>query len=99
MAASNYEGNGVLISKKTIYAGDKVTLTYTGLLAKSGAQEVFVHIGFDPEWKDKAFIPMVYDGEAFTTEIEIASAMTLGVCFKHTIDNCEAKNHQKGTYS
>jgi hypothetical protein len=87
MAANNYDGNGVLLSKKTIYAGDKVKLTYTGLLANSGAQEVFVHIGFGPEWDNKALIPMSHEGEAFTAEIEIASAKTMGVCFKDGGDN------------
>jgi len=38
--------------------GDEVTLYYKGLLAQSGADAIFAHIGYGENWEDKTFIPM-----------------------------------------
>lgn len=46
-----YADNGVTISKTTLYVGDEVTITYDGLLAKSGADNLLAYVGYGDDWK------------------------------------------------
>lgn len=87
MALVSYETNGVVLSKKTLYSGDTVKLTYNGLLAKSGAENIYLHIGFGDDWENKAFIPMQNINGEFCTDINVLEGKKFGVCFKDTAEN------------
>ena len=54
VAVQPFSENGVFISKTKISAGDKLTLSYKGLLAVSGAETVYAHIGYNGTWRIKA---------------------------------------------
>lgn len=87
MAKKSYEDNGVLLSKKTFYVGDKVKVSYTGLLAQAGAQNVFLYIGYGEMWENSLFIPMNPEQGVFTAEFEILEGKSFGICFKDAIEN------------
>jgi len=87
MAQESYESNGVSLSKKALYSGDTVEVSYDGLLAQSGAQNVFLHIGYGDEWENKLLIPMHYDKGIFTAEIDILDFKSLSICFKDAAEN------------
>lgn len=82
-----YEENGVSLSKKTIYSGDKIKIFYSGLLAQSGASSVFLHIGFGEKWENSTLIPMKSEYGAFSAELEVKGIDSLGVCFKDCAEN------------
>jgi len=52
-----YADNGVELSKTTLTVGDEVTLYYKGLLAQSGADAIFAHIGYGETGKIKRLYP------------------------------------------
>lgn len=87
MAKKTYDENGVQLSKKTLYIGDVITVSYTGLLASSGAEGVFLHVGFGEKWENSSLIPMRFENGAFIAEFEILECKEFGICFKDTADN------------
>ncbi|GAE90699.1 carbohydrate-binding protein [Acetivibrio straminisolvens] len=92
-----YADNGVEISKTTIGVGDEVTLYYKGLLAQSGAEAVFAHIGYGENWEDKTFIPMERENDVFKATIRIDHADDLNIAFKDNGDNWD--NNSWANYS
>jgi len=92
-----YANNGVEISKASLGVGDEVTLFYKGLLAQSGAEAVYAHIGYGKEWEDKTFIPMERDNDVFKATIKINHPDDLNVAFKDNGDNWD--NNSMANYS
>ena len=89
--------NGVEISKAQLGIGDEVILSYSGLLAKSGADIVYAHIGYGEKWKDKAFIPMEKQSDVFKAIIKIDRSDDLNIAFKDGGDNWD--NNSLANYS
>lgn len=87
MAVKTYESNGVALSKKTIYSGDKIKISYNGLLAQAGAQDIFLYTGYGEQWADSSLVPMEKNANVFSAEIDIKAGSTLGLCFKDAIEN------------
>ena len=48
---NGYLQNGVTISPAVPTAGEKVKVQYDGLLSKSGASDVYVHVGYNSDWQ------------------------------------------------
>lgn len=87
MAIKTYEDNGVILSKKTFYCGDKLEISYSGLLARAGAEGIFLHAGYGSGWDNSSFIKMEKVPDGFKAEIEILDGKSLGICFKDSADN------------
>jgi len=74
-----------------------VTLYYKGLLAQSGADAIFAHIGYGENWEDKTFIPMQKENDVFKATIKINHADDLNIAFKDSGDNWD--NNSWANYS
>lgn len=99
MARKSYEDNGVLLSKKTLYSGDKIKVTYNGLLAQEGAQNIILHVGFGDMWDNSSYIPMNLEQGSFTTELDILECKSFGICFKDTADNWDNNSGENYLFS
>lgn len=93
-----YEDNGVEISKATISAGDEVTLKYSGLLARNGADMVYAHIGYGDDWQEKAFIPMENDNGVFRTTIKVSAYDSLNIAFKDSGENWDNNSYENYSF-
>lgn len=93
-----YEENGVEISKTTINVGDEVTLSYKGLLAQSGAETIYAHIGYGDEWEDKEFIPMEKNNDLFKVKINVNHSDKLNIAFKDSVDNWDNNSQQNYSF-
>lgn len=93
----SYTDYGVSISKPSINVGDKVTISYDGLLAKSGADTIYTHIGYGDTWEKKDFIRMDNEEGIFKAAIEVANAGSLNISFKDSADNWD--NNSAENYS
>jgi len=82
-----YAENGVFISNSSLSVGEEVAITYEGILAKSGADQIFLHIGYGKEWLDKAFIPMENENGVFRGTFKMALPDDLNISFKDSADN------------
>lgn len=99
MAQNSYDENGVFLSKKTLYSGDKIILSYNGLLYQSGAENIYVHVGFGEKWDNKYFCPMSKRDEIFQAEIDILDGNTCEICFKDSADNWDNNSGENYVFS
>ncbi len=87
-SSSSYDANGVYISPSTFSVGDRIKITYSGLLANSGAAEVYAHIGFGAsKWQDITDIKMTKTSKGFEATVPVSSTSTLNVAFKDNANN------------
>lgn len=87
MTKNSYVDNGILISQKSLHCGDKVKVSYNGLLVKEGAQNIFLYVGFGDEWENSSLIPMKLEEGMFSAEIDVLDSNCLGICFKDSAEN------------
>lgn len=93
---NDYMSNGVSISPAKPTTGKKVKILYDGLLSKSGASQIFAHVGFGAHWDNIYDYPMSKTETGFETSIPISKADTINVCFKdpaNNWDNNSGKNY------
>ncbi len=97
LSSQPYAENGVFISNSSLSVGEEVAITYEGILAKSGADQIFLHIGYGEEWLDKTFIPMEKDDGVFKGTFKIALPDDLNISFKDSANNWD--NNSSMNYS
>lgn len=86
--AADYSENGIKITPANPVAGKAVKITYSGLLAASGATEVYAHVGYNDGWEDVHDRPMQKTRAGFTTSVKPpSSAQTVNFCFFDPADN------------
>lgn len=93
---NEYLSNGVTISPSVPTAGGTVKVIYDGLLAKSGATDVFAHVGFGSKWDKTTDYRMSKTKTGFEASIPVYNADTLNICFKDCAnhwDNNSGKNY------
>ena len=93
-----YNENGVFISKYPLSVGDEVILSYNGLLANSGAEDIYVYLGYGDKWQSKEFIPMTWEEGAFRTKIKINMAEDINITFKDSADNWDNNSMQNYSF-
>lgn len=85
-SAEDYQlgpNDGVRVDPMPITKESDITIAYDGLLAKSGAGTVFLHVGSGPgEWKNVTDLPMEQNqsGE-WTASVHADEGGTLEFCF------------------
>ena len=70
----------------------KVKISYTGTLFQENAEEVFIHFGFDNDWKELNEIQMKKTDLGFQAEIELPTYDTLNFCFRDGNNNWDNNN-------
>ena len=86
-SANIYAANGLKISPVSYSKGDKIKITYTGLLPSSGATEVYAHYGWGKNWTNQKEVKMTKGRSGFSATIEVTNAGSLNICFKDACDN------------
>lgn len=89
---STVEG-GVSVAPMPTTMGDRVTISYDGLLAKSGAEQVFAHVGYGMHnsWDRIADIPMNNGTMGWTCDV-IPEDTRLNFCFYDNAQNWDNNN-------
>ncbi|MCX8129470.1 MAG: carbohydrate-binding protein [Clostridia bacterium] len=80
--------------------GDKVKLTYNGLLARSGAQDLYAVVGFgdNNNWKETRTYPMnSTNQQIFELSIPVEEGAQVNVAFKDNANNWD--NNSGRNYS
>lgn len=75
-------------------SGKKVTVMYKGLLAKSGADSVYLHAGYGYDnWSNIKTIPMTrQDQDTWVAEVPVEGETKLNFCFKDGADHWDNNN-------
>ena len=72
----------------------KVKISYTGKLFQEQSKDVFLHYGFDNEWKDLNEVQMEKTDLGFQAEIEFPEYDTFNFCFRDDNNNWDNNNTQ-----
>ena len=73
-----------------------VKISYTGNFFDDGSEEVFIHYGFDNDWKEISEIKMDKTDLGFQAEVELPAYDTFNFCFRdgdNNWDNNETANY------
>lgn len=85
---SSYDANGVYISPTKFSTGDRIKISYCGLLANSGADEIYAHIGYGTsKWQNITDIKMTRTTKGFEATVPVSTASNLNIAFKDDANN------------
>ena len=84
---NTYLQNGVIIKPNVIAEGDTATIAYNGLLYKSGADNLYLHVGYGREWDNAKDIKMSRTNDGFEARLPIEDYNKLNVAFKDCANN------------
>lgn len=83
----NYLDDRVDVFPSPSVKGRDATIKYNGLLAKSGADRVFIHYGFDG-WKNVSTAEMRREGNgSFSINLPVHGSSEINFCFKDSANN------------
>jgi len=88
----DYLDKGVAVSPALPVVGDKITVFYDGILAKNGAEEITLHLGYGSNWDNEQAIPMVKKDTGFEATIPALKEDYLKLSFKDTFNNVDDNN-------
>ena len=99
MHDADYPG-GVVVDPTPITAGDEITVLYTGLLAKSGADQVYLHVGFGDgrNWRNVSDLKMSRTGWGWVKTIEMPAESRFNFCFRDSANNWDNNNGLNWSY-
>lgn len=92
-----YQNNGVSLSKVSEHT---VALKYDGLLAQSGADDVYSVIGYgsNSNWENVQTIRMNRFGNSFHADVPAMHGMNINVAFKDSAENWDNNNGMNYTF-
>lgn len=96
--------DGVYVKPTPITYGQQCTIWYSGLLARHGADQVYLHYGFGPGvWKDVRDVPMrrvgwVGDTALWEANLQAKGFGTLEFCFHDSADHWDNNNGHNWVY-
>jgi hypothetical protein len=96
---NNYLENGVMISPVIPTVGEKIKISYDGLLPKSGAAHVYAHVGYGGNWDGLCDYQMTKTSTGFETNIPVESSNTLNLCFKDCANNWDNNSGNNYVYN
>lgn len=80
-------------------AGDKLRINYNGLLAESGADQVYLHAGIGEEWQNTNDIEMSQrESGQWSAELRVNQGGRLNFCFKDSANNWDNNDGEDWSY-
>lgn len=74
-----------------------IKVSYTGSLFQNNSEEIYLHYGFNEDWKDVNEIKMEKTDLGFQAELYLPEYQILNLCFRNS--NNEWDNNQNCNYS
>jgi len=92
--------DGVMVKPTPITLGQEVTIRYKGLLAKSGADRLFLHYGYGPgPWRHVTEIAMDRQPDgSWIAQIRADEPGRLNFCFRDAASNWDNNNGRDWSY-
>ena len=73
----------IFFNTDKLVQSSNVKISYTGTLFEQGSENVFIHYGFDNDWKELNEIEMTKTDLGFQAEVEIGEYDTFNFCFRN----------------
>jgi len=93
-----YYKNGLIVTPNVLAEGDKATVIYKGILKESGADEIYMHVGFGEHWHNTQDIKMKKTSEGFETVLPITYDLPLKVAFRDNANNWDNNSSRDYTF-
>ncbi|WP_418791733.1 carbohydrate-binding protein [Phosphitispora sp. TUW77] len=95
-----YGVGGVNVYPTPITFRDQVNIIYDGLLSKSGAQDVYLHLGFGyhNNWHDTKYLKMFHTGRGWEQTVQASDDTRLNFCFKDGAGNWDNNSGHNWSY-
>ena len=92
--------DGIIVRPTPVSLGDEVQVEYRGLLAQSGAEEVYLHFGFGrSDWTYVQDIPMEKSPDGtWTAVVQVEEAGRFNFCFRDNANNRDNNNGRNWCY-
>ena len=86
--------DGVVVDPTPITAGEEVTVLYNGLLSMSGADQVYMRVGYGDarEWRSVSDFRMSKTGWGWVKTFEMPGDGRFNFCFKDSAENWDNNN-------
>lgn len=93
MHDARYPG-GVVVDPTPITSGEEITILYDGLLAASGATQVYLHVGYGGarEWRNVQDYRMSRTGWGWVKTLEMPDEDRFNFCFHDGYGNWDNNN-------
>ncbi|MEG6616122.1 carbohydrate-binding protein [Peptococcaceae bacterium 1198_IL3148] len=94
MHDADYPG-GVVVDPTPITAGEEICVLYNGLLANSGAKDMYLHYGYgdSTKWNAVQDVKMAKTGYGFVKTIRVPEVGTrMNFCFHDPANNWDNNN-------
>lgn len=86
----------IFFNTDKLVQNSKIKISYTGALFQANAEEVFIHYGFDNDWKEINEIKMDKTDLGFQAEVELPAYDTFNFCFRDVNNNWD--NNETANY-
>lgn len=95
-----HEDNGIYVGPTPITSGEDVEIKYNGLLARSGAEEVYLHAGFgiNDQWDRVKDIKMRKVRDEWQTDLKVDTSSRLNICFRDNAENWDNNNGRNWSF-
>ncbi|ACL70351.1 carbohydrate-binding protein [Halothermothrix orenii] len=96
----SHNDQGIEVNPTPMTAGETVQVRYNGLLARSGAEEVYLHYGFgtDKHWDEVKDIKMSKVRDQFQTNIDVETDKRFIFCFRDNAGNWDNNNGRNWSF-
>jgi len=79
--------------EERVALAERIEVRYKGLLAKAGANRVYLHCGFGSEWKNARDIAMNMDEDnTWKAMLELKDGTEINFCFRDDAGNWDNNN-------
>lgn len=96
---NNYVENGVIITPNVVASGDNMSVIYKGILYKSGASHVYMHMGYGDKWESLNDVRMIPTEEGFEARIPIRDEYhKINMAFKDCANNWDNNSGRNYTF-
>ena len=93
------DAGGVKVAPIPVSANTDVTVVYAGLLAQSGAEQVYLHCGFGSDWHNRKDISLFKTSRGWENTFKVSDTHTLNFCFKDSANNWDNNNGRNWSYN
>lgn len=88
----NLTNQGISISPQIVRSGELVRVNYNGLLANSGADQVYLHAGYGDKWEYASDMSMQRTTGSWQKVFPVEHPGFLNFCFKDSANNWDNNN-------
>lgn len=99
MYRADFSG-GVVVDPTPITAYDEITVFYNGLLVQSGAEQIYLHVGFGDarNWRNVQDLRMSRTGWGWVKTLEMPDESRFNFCFRDNAYNWDNNNGLNWSY-